>query len=127
MRTKENKQKGEGKENSKAETVRHFVTLFTVVIVVVSIEAPFHCKQAHQTADAYVSNISDAVQIGLLFRSLVGNEDFWLGDVCIYLGTEGLKHPLKRLWCFRSEKFVTVDSFEDLQVFGVTNYPGERF
>ena len=81
----------------------------------------------HGTPADYVSFISNRVKVGVLFRSLVTNETVWNGDVCIYLGTEGLKAPLKRLWCYRSEKLVTVDSFEDMQILGVTNFPGKSY
>jgi hypothetical protein len=91
------------------------------------LENPLDCKLMHETVEGYANFTSDRVRIGLLFRSLVSDETFWKGDVCIYLGTEGLEDPLKRFWCFRSEKLVIIDSFESAQIFGVTNYPGKSW
>ena len=79
----------------------------------------------HSSPGDYENHLSDRVRVGMLFRSLINDENFWPGDVCIYLGDDGFKYPLKKFWCFRSKKLVTVDSFVDLQILGVRNYPGK--
>lgn len=87
-----------------------------------------HCKQAQSQDGEYASNVPDIVKIGLLFRSLIADETFWKGDVCIYLGTEVvLGNSSYRLWCFRPKKLSLIDSFENFQILGVTNYPGKVF
>jgi hypothetical protein len=109
------------------ETVRHLVALDKVVTLLVFIVNANDCKQSYETTDNYLGFLYDRIGIGVLFRSLLSNEVFWKGDVCIYLGTDGLTDPFKRLWCFRNKKYVYVDSFANFQLFGVTNYPGKRF
>ena len=94
-----------------------------VFILLAFTEDPLDCKQMHANATAYSSYINLKSKIGMQFRSLRGNEDFWIGDMCIYLGMDlGLG---SRLWCYRSKKFVFVNDFENLQYMpGVSNYPG---
>lgn len=78
----------------------------------------------HLDADTYLSHIHAKTMVGTQFRSLIGDEQFWKGDVCVYLGQKNAEPP-HRLWCYRTEKFVFVDDLENLQYMGVTNYPGK--
>ena len=87
-------------------------------------EDPLDCKQMHLDANSYSDHIYNKAKKGAQFRSLIGDEQFWKGDVCVYLGQDS-SNDLYRLWCYRSKKLVFVNDLENLQYMGVTNYPGK--
>lgn len=73
----------------------------------------------------YLTYINSTLKTGMLVRSLDNTAMLWKGDICVNLGRDEPNSTSTHLWCYRLQIPLVVDDLTNLEIMGVTNYPGE--
>ena len=84
----------------------------------------FRCKASFVNKTDYLTYVKFKLKVGLSVRFIDPDNKIWKGDVCVSLGQDTRFTDMTNFWCYRINMSVAVEDLANLEIIGVTHYPG---